>query len=225
MDEKQNIIEKIVSLEWEMFTTVNEGEARASCQEDRVTFDGMRTAQFRAWPLESITSYQDDLLNARQCGRNLVEEKYIHMMETTEPARYAALLARITVPSEAVRSLAREIADILLEQTRMLFEDYPYVSGNGRPLYSALDYCDISVETYQFSELLTYSEKTLLALGKYVKALKNGGASLARVILENTVGFYGYESLDTAEKAAKERADKLGVQVSFGCCACEECEV
>ena len=225
MDEKQRIIENIVSLEWEMFTAVNEGEARANCQEDRITFDGMRTAQFSAWPAEAITSYQDDLLNARQCGRNLVEEKYIHMMETTEPARYAALLTRVAVPSDAVRSRAHEVADILLEQTRILFENYPYISGNGRPLYSALDFCSISVETYQFSELLTYSEKTLLALGEHVAALEKSGVSLARVILENTVRFYGYESLDTAEKAAKVRADKLGIQVSFGCCSCEECEI
>ena len=225
MDEKQSVIDKIVSMEWAMFIAVNEGEARAACQEDRVTFDGMREAQFDAWPLEAVKSYQDDLLNARQCGRNLVEEKYIHMMENTEPSRYAVLLARITVPSEAVRSLAREVADILLEQTRILFEDYPYVSGNGRPLYSALDYSDISVETYQFSELLTYSEKTLSTLSEHIKTLENSCTSLARVILENTVRFYGYESLDTAEKAAKERADKLGIQVSFGCCSCEECEV
>jgi len=217
MDENDKSIEKIISTEWELFTSVNEGQERASCQEDRATFEGMRAAQFKAWSTLAISSYLDDLMAARQNGRNLIEEKYIHMMETTEPAQYEALRSRLTAPPDAVRSLAREVSDILIDQTRLMFELYPYVSGRGRPLYSAFDNGGISVETYQFSELLTYSEKTLSALKEHVERLAKDGISLARVILENTVKFYGYQSLESAESATKARADEVEIQVSFGC--------
>ena len=224
MDTKQDFIRKIVDIEWAMFTSVNEGEARADCQDDRVTFNGMRIAQYDAWSPETVISFLNDMENARMNGRNLVEEKYIHMMKTTEPARYSALFERITVPTDNASALAKEVSDILLEQTRVLFEDFPYVSGHGRPLYSTLDYGEISVETYQLSELMTYSEKTLATLLAHVKELAKAGVSLARVILENTVKFYGYESLDMAEAATKERIEKQGFRISFGCCAGEECE-
>ena len=224
MDDKKELIKKIVDIEWDMFTSVNEGEARASCQDDRVTFDGMRIAQYDAWSPEVVASFLNDVENAQKNGRNLVEEKYIHMMKTTEPIRYSALLERITVPAEAAVALAQEVSDILLEQTRVLFEDYPYVSGHGRPLYSTLDYGSISVETYQLSELLTYSVKTLVALLGHVKELEKAGVSLARLILENSVKFYGYNSLETAEAATKEQVEKQGIRISFGCCAGEECE-
>ena len=225
MDNQNGVVEQIIALEWEMFTSVNDGEARASCQDDRVTFEGMRVAQFGQWSPEAAASYLEDLEAACLCGRNLAEEKYIHMMRTTEPSRYNALLSRITATSDTIRSLAQEISDILLEQTRVLFEDYPYTSGQGRPLYSTFDYAGISVETYQLGELLTYSEKTLTALKTHITELEKKGESLAYRILENTVKFYGYESLDKAEAATKERADKAGIEITFGCCAGGTCDV
>ena len=225
MKEKDEIIAEILPIEWAMFIAVNEGEERADCQEDKETFEGMRRAQYAAWSQKAVAAYLNGLEDAKRKNRNLVEEKYIHMMKTTEPSRYNALLSRVTLPSETGKSLAGEISDMLLEQTRLLFEDYPYVSGHGRPLYSELDYGNISVETYQLSELLTYSIETLEALKEHVLTLEKEGKSLARTILENTVRHYGYDSLDSAEAATKERVDKLGIQISFGCCADEECEL
>ena len=222
MKSTNDVIEKIVSLEWEMFIAVNEGEERASCQEDRATFEGMRIAQFREWSLQAAQAYLDDLETALAAGRNLVEEKYIHMMRTTEPTRYAALLPGVVLPTGAARDLALEVSGLLLEQTRILFEEYPYVSGQGRPLYSTLDYSGISVETYQFGELLTYSEKTLSALKDHLLALEKNNISLARNILERTVKFYGYDSLEAAEAATKEHIDKEGIQITYGCRACDE---
>ena len=204
MDEKPEIIYKILSIEWDMFTAVNKGGERAGCQEDQRTFFGIRKAQFSAWSLKAVASYLEDLINARRKGRNLLEEKYIHMMKTTEPSLYNALIARVVQPTAGLRALAREISDKLLEQTRLLFEEYPYVSGRGRPLYSTLDNWNTSIETYQFCELLTYSEATLGALVEHIDALENDGVSLARAILENTVMFYGYDSLETAEAATHE---------------------
>jgi len=224
VDNNKEVIEKIVSIEWEMFTSVNEGEARASCQEDRATFEGMRTAQFAEWSPQAAASYLEDLEEARRCGRNLAEEKYIHMMKTTEPSQYNALLERVKLPSDAARALAKDVSDMLLEETRILFEDYPFVSGQGRPLYSTFDYGGTSVETYQYSEFLTYSENTLVLLKAHITGLEKIGESMARKILESTVKFYGYDSLDSAEAATKERIEKMGVQMTFGCCAGGDCE-
>ena len=224
MNTGKKLIDKIIALEWEMFVSVNEGADKASCQEDYDTFRGMREAQFSVWTQDAVTAYLGDLEQAVSEGRNLVEAKYIHMMKTTEPSKYDALVQRVKMPSAEEETLAREVSDLLLEQTRVLFEDYPYVSGQGRPLYSAFDYAAVSVETYQLGELLTYSRNTLSALKKHISALENDGVSLARLILESSVGYYGYKSLDAAEAASRERAEKSGIQISFGCCPDGECE-
>ena len=225
MSVPRGLIDSIISLEWDMFTCVNEGEDPASCQEDYTTFQGMRNAQFIAWSADAAESYLSDLEIAKNEARNLAEAKYIHMMKTTEPSKYDALISRVKMPSPSAEELAREVSDFLLEQTRVLFEDYPYVSSQGRPLYSTFDYAAVSVETYQLGELLTFSEKTLEALKAHIIALQEKGVSLARVILENSVSFYGYKSLDAAEAVTKERADKMGIQVSFGCCPNDKCDV
>ena len=198
-------IDSIISIEWDMFTAVNEGEPRAACQDDKATFQWMRGAQFDAWSAGAATSYLNDLESALREKRNLAEEKYIHMMKDTAPAEYRGLLTRITPPSDHAVTLAQSISDIMLSQTRELFDEYPFLSGHGRPLYSELDSFTTSVETYQLSELLTYSEATLASLKDHVLALEGEGISIARTILENTVRFYGYESLDDAEAAAKSR--------------------
>jgi len=203
MEENRELIQRIVDIEWDMFTSVNQGRERAACQEDRKTFVGMRVAQFDAWPGGALELYQSDLEKARQGGRNLIEEKYIHMMKNTDPSNYGELLPRVAMPSGAALSLAHEISDALIEQTRVLFEDFPRVTGRGRPLYSTLDHFCISVETYQLCELMTYSEKTLSALKEHIRALEKEGISYARQLLENTVGFYGYDSLDSAEAASR----------------------
>ena len=96
MDQKK--IDRLIAMEWEMFHSVNEGGPKASCQEDPETFYGMRNAQFNSWDEATVDSYYNDVENARACGRNLVMEKYIHMMRTTQPEEYRALLSRVVVP-------------------------------------------------------------------------------------------------------------------------------
>jgi hypothetical protein len=102
-----------------------------------------------------------------------------------------------------VRALATEVSALLLEETHALYDAYPWLTGHSRPLYSEFDSVATSVETYQLSELLTYSEKTLSALKGHILSLADGGRSLARMIMENTVRLYGYQSLDSAESASE----------------------
>ncbi|MDR3209058.1 MAG: DUF4125 family protein, partial [Oscillospiraceae bacterium] len=148
----------------------------------------------------------------------LVAEKYIRMMRTTEPARYARLAANIPQPGERAETLARAINARLLAQTETLRARYPYVSGAGRPLRAAEDFAGVtSIETYQLGELLTYSERTLAALLAHVEDLEARGASLAEEILKNTVRFYGYESLERAETAQRVHAANQPGELSPGC--------
>lgn len=224
MDRFDDIMNKIISLEWDMFQAVNEGEPRASCQDDRVTFEGMRRGQFEAWSRETCESYLDDLLNAVLDGRNLVSEKYIHMMKDASPTQYDALVKTIPMPNEASVALAREISNKLLEQTVELFKNYPYVSGSGRPLRSVSDFSGVtSIETYQLGELFTYSQKTLSNLFKHLLDLEIKGESLACSILENSVKHYGYQTLAEAEAATKARIDGQGFKISFGCDGNDSC--
>lgn len=224
MDRFDDIVDKIISLEWDMFQAVNEGGPRADCQDDRRTFEGMRRGQFESWSQNACACYLDDLLNAILDGRNLVTEKYIHMMKYSTPIQYDALKKMILMPDEKVINLAHEISDKLLEQTAALFEKYPYVSGAGRPLRSISDFSGVtSIETYQLGELLTYSFETLTALNAHLLELEKNGKSLARMILENSVRHYGYKTLEDAEAETKARIDKEGIKISFGCDSDDSC--
>lgn len=215
---KNTCVDKIVSLEWDMFQSVNEGGPRADCQEDRLTFEDMRRGQFESWSGDVCESYLDDLLNAVLDGRNLVTEKYIHMMKYSSPAQYGALIDMIQMPDEEAEKLARTISEKMLNQTSALFEKYPYVSGSGRPMRSISDFSGVtSIETYQLGELFTYSKKTLRLLTHHLQTLEKDGKSLARCILENSVRHYGYKTLEDAEAATKARIDQEGVKISFGC--------
>ena len=221
MNSKAEMISRIIELEWDMFSSVNEGHDKAPCQEDRRTFEGMRRAQYDAWSDDAVRLFLGDILTAALEGRNLVGEKYIHMMRSTSPSLYEQLAATIPAVLPSAVNLAKEISDKMVEQTESLFEKYPCVSGSGRPLRSSHD-CggETSVETYQLGELYTYSEKTLRALRAQLLELEENGEALAECILENTVRFYGYASLDAAEAAARNRLGEF--EVSLGCDTCGE---
>lgn len=206
MDRFDDIIDYIISLEWDMFQAVNEGGPRASCQEDRTTFEGMRRGQLEAWSDVLLKSYMDDLLNAILDNRNLITEKYIHMMKNASPEQYKELIQLIPMPDDDIVWLAQDISNRMVTQTVVLFNKYPRVTGSGRPLYAYSDGAGVvSIETYQFGELLTYSERTLSLLKNHFLSLESEGRSLAGIILENTVKHYGYKTLMEAENAMSSR--------------------
>ena len=61
MGENSELITRILDIEWNMFTTVNNEGGRAACQDDRLTFEVMRRSQFEAWDRDSLESYYADL--------------------------------------------------------------------------------------------------------------------------------------------------------------------
>ncbi len=74
-----------------------------------------------------------------------------------------------------------------------------------------------SIETYQKGELYTYSTKTLKLLWDHIQRLEAEGVSLAKLIMENGVKYYGYSNLEEAEAASKKHAESLPIEFSFGC--------
>jgi hypothetical protein len=194
------LVETLVETEWAMFQNVHNEGGRAGCQDDFPTFQAMRTAQFAAWSEETARSYLEDLEEAQAQGRNLLAEKYFHMMKVTAPEEYAAGLDKVRLPDEEQLALIDQIMALQLPQTQALREKYPLVGEAGRPLYAAEDRpWDMSVETYQRGEYATYSARTLSLLYAHIKELSEQGVSFAQRVLENSVCSYGYESLAQAE--------------------------
>jgi len=202
-----SVREQIVAAEWDMFQATHNKGGRASCQDDYSTFFNMRMAQFDAWSDEAAESYLEDLKAACDAGRNLVAEKYLHMMKNTHPAEYETQKCFLPIMSNEITALANAICDEMIAQTIPLREAFPHVGESGRPLFSDTDmYGFTSVQTYQLGELLTYSENTLQLLKKHLFALKAEGRSLAREILSRSICSYGFSSLDEAEAVASARA-------------------
>ena len=65
--DKAAVVDEIIKLEWTMFHNVN-GETRANCQEDPLTFRKMRGAQYEVWDPEVCESYLEDLRAAESEG-------------------------------------------------------------------------------------------------------------------------------------------------------------
>lgn len=198
--------EQIAAAEWEMFQATHQKGGRASCQDDWDTFYRMRLAQFNAWSDEAAESYLEDLRAAAAQGRNLIAEKYLHMMKSTYPAEYETQTHFLPFLSEEKRALANEICDEMIAQTIPLRQAFPHVSETGRPLFRSEDRPGVtSIQTYQLGELLTYSEKTLQLLKKHLFALQAEGRSLAEEVMSRSVCSYGFSSLEEAERYLAKR--------------------
>jgi hypothetical protein len=66
MIEKEEIISKILDIEWKMFEKVSSIDGNAVCQEDPATFRIMRTSQAMSWSKETLESYLGDLEMAQR---------------------------------------------------------------------------------------------------------------------------------------------------------------
>lgn len=197
-----DIIEKMIGIEYRMFDRVNEGGARASCQDDKETFYAMRRCQFAAWNDTMRRSYLEDLLEAEEAGFNLVTEKYARMMKYTAPQEYKEMEALLRPVSTEKENLVKQIHDISMHWTRQLHSRYPHVALGGRSLEDdqASQFGGTSISTYMLGELLTYSEKTLRAYLSWQQELLEKGENMDEKILEETVKLYGFASLTEAEQ-------------------------
>ena len=196
---KDNLINEIIDIEWNMFDKVNNIGGRAGCQDDGWTFYVNRYSQFAIYNVDVLTMYRADLAEAQRQGRNLITEKYAYMMEFTDKANYDAnLKAYMPVPSAEKLDLVEKILRILVTKEAEFAQEYPGISGNSRPL-TGTNKMDVSFMIYTIGELKTYSERTLAAMYAALTEMIAKGISPSYMIHKNTVEFYGYDDIEDAE--------------------------
>ena len=196
---KDNLINEIIDIEWNMFDKVNNIGGRAGCQDDGWTFYVNRFSQFAIYNVDVLTMYRADLAEAQRQGRNLITEKYAYMMEFTDKANYDTnLKAYMPVPSAEKLDLVEKILRILVTKEAEFAQEYPGISGNSRPL-TGTNKMDVSFMIYTIGELKTYSERTLAAMYAALIEMIAKGISPSYMIHKNTVEFYGYDDIEDAE--------------------------
>lgn len=183
--------DQIVELKFDLFDKVQNVGGRASCQDDFVTFQIMRGAQFDAWNEAMRESYLHDLETTTAQGRNLVLEKYAYMSGYSYMGEEEGLAEK--------QILLREITAQMYDETVAMHERYPNLARRSRPLGTDQGGV-VSADHYLLCELMTYSVETLRRFRVYLMQLKEDGKSLPLMILENTALRYGYASLEDAEK-------------------------
>lgn len=204
MNPAQGTIGEVVRLEWEMFQRVPNQGGRAACQESPNTFGIMRAAQLESWSEPLLDSYLADLRDAALAGRNLLTEKYGHMMKSTAPEDHARIAGMLPTVSPRALDLIAQIVPIVLAWEEALATAYPRVMARSRPIFSTADRPQVtSIETYLKGELATYSIGTLERYLANVEQQRADGINGSEITLACTARQYGYATLQEAE-------DRLG---------------
>jgi hypothetical protein len=202
--EKDALVTEIVAEEWDMFQRVNNAQGRAECQDNWKTFNIMRASQLEAWGGDALSSYLDDIRQAKAEGVNLLSEKYAYMMENTAPDEFREIQDRLQPVEEEKRLMVKRIVKQHVEWMDEMVKKYPGVAGRGRPVHASLDSpYGVSFETYLGGELYTYSVRTLEKYYQYALKLQEEGKNINEMILLNTAKHYGYSSLEEAEREIK----------------------
>ncbi|GAB6163286.1 DUF4125 family protein [Desulfothermus naphthae] len=188
---RTELIEKILDKELKMFLTVPVRQ-KAACQEHPESFKTMRRAQFLMWSEKTLESYLKDLEMAEKEGRNLMTEKYARMDNLIPPKNQDPLIDKIV--------------NIQCKWQEEMFRKYPKLMRGARPVYSSQDSpFQTSFETYLRGELETYSHNTLASLYDDIVGMQKEGKNMAEELYKQLVMDLGYESLEEAEEAAKNR--------------------
>lgn len=190
------LIEKIVGLEWDAFDKViNEG-GRASCQDDWTTFSIMRKSQYLLWSSQMLESYIDDFERATIAGWNLITEKYGRMEASTAPEEYEKIKDLLPTISEDKKQIIEAIVAIQVGMMEEFAQEHPKAARQTRSIHTSEDNpYNTSYETYLRGEISTYSDRTLELYGRFVAQCAQDGINIAQRTIENSAHMYGYESV------------------------------
>lgn len=198
---KQELLDEIIGIEWDMFQHTNNIGGRASCQDDPETFYIMRAAQYANWTGAMLECWAGFIKQCAREGRNLVAEKYGRMMQFTDLHYFNKHIAPYipAVPQGNYR-LINAIVKAQIGWESEFSLRYPKLSRAGRPITSEGDLSGFtSMETYSRGELETYPTELLELYAAYVEQLQAEGRSLSIMIQQTTVELYGYSSIEEAE--------------------------
>lgn len=209
MTNKTELIDRILKIEWKMFSSVRNIGGRAPCQDDPKAFEIMRSSQFMSWSEDALESYLNDLKEAEKKEINLMTEKYARMMKSTLPSDYTNIKHLIRTSSQEILRLIDKIVAVELEWQEEFSKKFPCISGRGRPIHSREDTPFAgSIETYLRGELETYSKNTLELYYRDTLDKKSKNINRSEKICEYQVKRYGYKSLEEAEKALEKRRQR-----------------
>ena len=176
----EELLHDIVAIELRMFLTV-QTSGPTTCQEQPGAFKLTRKAGFHVLSPETLESYINDLQEAMEENRNLIELKY---------ARIDSL-----IPPLSDNPLIEKIVEVEERWLKELEKRYP-LTFRGR--------ADFATGVYLRSELETYSDRTLELYYKDVcKALaesKNLTAERYTYLFKQI----GYNSIDDVERERKK---------------------
>lgn len=202
---KEELVDYVVSMEWQAFDAVQNQGGRADCQDNWGTFSIMRKSQYLAWEKPLIISFIEDFQQAKARNWNLITEKYARMMKTTDPKGYAKLADTLPELSQMQERIIEQIVSMQVTWMEQFALEYPNMAYNSRSIHTSEDTLyNTSYETYLRGELSTYSAKTLQMYGRFIVKLSQNEQNLAKLIMSNTAILYGYASLEDAEKRLAE---------------------
>ena len=191
----------IAKAEFKAFDVVQNEGGRASCQNNWPTFKVMRMSQYMTWDEDMLLQYYYEFSNNLKSGRNMIQEKYARMMQSTAPEKYAEFEMTLPEISEEKQTIIEEIVKLQVIWMENFAKEYPNLADNARMIHTSDDGAyNTSYETYLRGELGTYSDRMLEMYGRYIVNYVKNGKSVAYDIMENTVHFYGYENIETANE-------------------------
>lgn len=181
-DRRDDLIEKIVTIELKMFQNVR-SRGYAACQDLPETFRIMRWMAHSVLSEDTLASYLEDLEQAVRDGRNLMTEKYARMEGLIPPIKEDP-----------------EIVGILDEIVRT---EESWMQEFSRRYPGIVKSCSTGFADYLRAELETYSDRTLRLYLLNVRKTVQEGGSHALKSYENLFGKLGYASLDDVCRRAR----------------------
>ncbi|MGN0472408.1 MAG: DUF4125 family protein [Lachnospiraceae bacterium] len=196
----EELVDRIVQLEFRAFDQVQNEGGRASCQNNWPVFRIMRMSQYLTWNREMLMQYFYDFEREYRLGHNLITEKYGRMMESTAPDRYAELAPHFPELSAQKKEIIEQIVAIQMDMLEAFGAEYPKTSRDARNFHSYEDSAyETSYETYLRGEISTYSDKMLQLYAGFVITCAREGINIAKETIGNTVKLYGYPDLAAYE--------------------------
>jgi len=179
VSEKEKLIEKVLSIELNMFLKVP-AEHPTICQENREGFRLVRGSVFETWSEKTLASYLNDLFGALRKGINLMTQKYARMDDLIPPLNDNPLIDKIVEIEEKWQAEVRNKYPNIIKQQSSRF------TGDQRHVFAK----------YLRSELETYSDQTLNSYYEDLKDALEKGKNLSEERYSIMFKRLGYSSLE-----------------------------